>query len=223
MVSGVSRTAKPRRSMSLSTSGRSLSWRCPKKPLSTCVVVRRIGRGAAPFEWEILTDMERLIHASPARFGRMDAAYTAGAAQLPEFIPKRSAPPGGHSRAVGRLDVTRPDHQSWRASRHGNHARRSPHPTLSARFLIRSLSGPAWPARLPDPEPGCRVRVSMTSATSRLWMFGAARHAARWAAQVIVTGHVRMGTVRLLCLPLWKHRSGSRWQTTPLGGLSSSS
>jgi hypothetical protein len=60
-----------------------------KEALSTSVVVRRVGTGAAPFGWEIIrTDMERLIHASPARFGSMDAAYTAGAAQLAEFIPK---------------------------------------------------------------------------------------------------------------------------------------
>ncbi len=60
-----------------------------KEALSTSVVVRRVGRGAAPFGWEIIrTDMERLIHASPARFGSMAAAYTAGAAQLAEFIPK---------------------------------------------------------------------------------------------------------------------------------------
>jgi hypothetical protein len=71
-----------------------------KEALSTSVVVRRLGRGAAPFGWEIRTDLEGLIHASPARFGSMDAAYTAGAAQLAEFIPKLSAPPGGHSRAV---------------------------------------------------------------------------------------------------------------------------
>jgi hypothetical protein len=72
-----------------------------KEALSTSVVVRRVGRGAAPFGWEIhRTDMEHLIHASPARFGSMDAAYTAGAAQLADFIPKLSAPPGGHSRAV---------------------------------------------------------------------------------------------------------------------------
>jgi hypothetical protein len=41
-----------------------------------------------------------VIHASPARFGSMDAAYTAGAAQLANFIPKMSAPPGGHLSAV---------------------------------------------------------------------------------------------------------------------------
>ena len=57
--------------------------------LSTSVVVRRVGRGAGPFRWEIhWTDMEHLIHASPARFGSMDAAYTAGAAQLAAFHPK---------------------------------------------------------------------------------------------------------------------------------------
>jgi hypothetical protein len=72
-----------------------------KEALSTSVVVRRVGRGATPFGWEIhRTDMDGLIHASPARFGNMDAAYTAGAAQLAGFIPKRSVPPGGHSRAV---------------------------------------------------------------------------------------------------------------------------
>jgi len=72
-----------------------------KEALSTSVVVRRVGRGAAPFGWEIhRTDIERLIHASPARFGSMDAAYVAGAAELAEFTPKRSAPPGGHSRVV---------------------------------------------------------------------------------------------------------------------------
>jgi hypothetical protein len=73
-----------------------------KEALSTSVVVRRVARGAAPFGWEIRTDSEGLIHASPARFGSMDAAHSAGAAQLAGFIPKRSAPPGGHSRAVSR-------------------------------------------------------------------------------------------------------------------------
>jgi hypothetical protein len=72
-----------------------------KESLSTSVVVRRVARGVAPFGWEIhRTDMARLLHASPARFQTMDAAYVAGAAQLEEFIPKLSAPPGGHSRAV---------------------------------------------------------------------------------------------------------------------------
>lgn len=73
-----------------------------KEALSVGVVVRRVARGAAPFGWEVhRTDLERLIHASPARFGSMEAAYTAGAAQLAEFIPpKRSAPPGAHSSAV---------------------------------------------------------------------------------------------------------------------------
>jgi hypothetical protein len=71
-----------------------------KEALSTNVVVRRLGRGTAPFGWEIRTDTEGLIHASPARFASMDAAYTAGAARLAEFIPVRSASPGGHSRAV---------------------------------------------------------------------------------------------------------------------------
>jgi hypothetical protein len=42
-----------------------------------------------------------LIHASPARFGSMDAAYADGAAQLPSFTPpKRSAPPGERPRAI---------------------------------------------------------------------------------------------------------------------------
>jgi hypothetical protein len=68
--------------------------------LSTSVVVRRVGRGTAPFGWEIRTDMDRVIHASPARFGSMDAAYTAGAAQLAGFIPKRSAPPGGNQESL---------------------------------------------------------------------------------------------------------------------------
>ena len=70
-----------------------------KEALSTSVVVRRVGRGAAPFGWEIYrNDIDiQLIHASPDRFGSMDAAYTAGAAQLEEFIPKRSAPQGVHS------------------------------------------------------------------------------------------------------------------------------
>jgi hypothetical protein len=70
-----------------------------KEALSTSVVVRRVGIGATPFGWEIhRTDIERVIHASPARFAPMDAAYAAGAAELAEFTPKRSAPPGGHSR-----------------------------------------------------------------------------------------------------------------------------
>jgi hypothetical protein len=72
-----------------------------KEALSTSVVVRRVGRGTAPFGWEIhRTDTKRLIHASPARFGSMDAAYAAGAAELAGFIPKCSAPPGGHSVAT---------------------------------------------------------------------------------------------------------------------------
>ena len=69
--------------------------------LSTSVVVRRVGRGSAPFGWEIhRSDLESLVHVSPARFGSMDAAYAAGTAQLPEFTPKRSAPLGAHLKAV---------------------------------------------------------------------------------------------------------------------------
>ena len=69
--------------------------------LSTSVVVRRAGIGSAPFGWEIhRSDLEGLVHVSLARFGSMDAAYAAGTAQLPEFTPKRSAPPGAHLRAV---------------------------------------------------------------------------------------------------------------------------
>jgi hypothetical protein len=69
--------------------------RITRESLTVRVIVRRVARGAAPFAWEVhRTDMERLVHASPARFGSMDAAYMAGAARLVDFIQKRSAPPG---------------------------------------------------------------------------------------------------------------------------------
>jgi hypothetical protein len=79
------------------SSPRGQSERIPES-LSVGVVVRRVTGGIAPFAWEVhRTDMEQVVHASPspARFGSMDAAYTAGAARLVDFIPqKRSAPPG---------------------------------------------------------------------------------------------------------------------------------
>jgi hypothetical protein len=66
-----------------------------KESLSVSVVVRRVARGAAPFGWEVhRIDLDQLVHASPERFGSMDAAYTAGAAQLVDFIPKRVVRPG---------------------------------------------------------------------------------------------------------------------------------
>jgi hypothetical protein len=67
-----------------------------KESLTVNLIVRRVARGAAPFGWEVQrTDMEQVVHASTERFGSLDAAYTAGAARLVDFIPKkRSAPPG---------------------------------------------------------------------------------------------------------------------------------
>jgi hypothetical protein len=69
--------------------------RLTKEALSVTIVVRRVGRGAAPYGWVVhRVDTDTLIHASPDRFRSMEAAYKAGQARLEEFIPKRSMPPG---------------------------------------------------------------------------------------------------------------------------------
>jgi hypothetical protein len=60
------------------------------------VVVRRTGVGLAPFTWEVHGDAAAPIHVSDDRYTSMDAAYEAGQARLPEFLPKRSVPSDNH-------------------------------------------------------------------------------------------------------------------------------
>jgi hypothetical protein len=59
--------------------------------LFTHVVVRRTGVGAAPFTWEVRGESPTPIHVSADRYRTMDAAYEAGQARLPEFIPSRKS------------------------------------------------------------------------------------------------------------------------------------
>jgi len=60
--------------------------RLSKEALSTRVVVRRAGGGAAPFVWEISKDsMTDPVYISPEAFGSMEAAFLAGQARLAEF------------------------------------------------------------------------------------------------------------------------------------------
>lgn len=69
--------------------------RITREALSVCVVVRRVGVGAAPFAWAVQrTDTDTLAYASSDRFRSMEAAYRAGQDRLADFIPKRSPPPG---------------------------------------------------------------------------------------------------------------------------------
>jgi hypothetical protein len=53
--------------------------------------------GLKPFRWEIHgTDTAEPLYLSPDAYAGMEAAFKAGEARLPEFILKRSAPPGRH-------------------------------------------------------------------------------------------------------------------------------
>jgi hypothetical protein len=69
--------------------------RITREALSVSILVRRVGVGAASFGWEVHhADTAGPIHVSPDRFRSMEAAYRAGQARLPEFVTKRSRPPG---------------------------------------------------------------------------------------------------------------------------------
>jgi hypothetical protein len=69
--------------------------RITREALATSVVVRRVRTGAAPFGWEVYrAEMATPIYVSPDRFRSMHEAYQAGQARLPDFISKRSMPPG---------------------------------------------------------------------------------------------------------------------------------
>jgi hypothetical protein len=62
--------------------------RLSKEALSIRVVVRRAGRGATPFVWEINREsMVEPVFVSPECFVSMEAAYKAGQARLAEFVP----------------------------------------------------------------------------------------------------------------------------------------
>ena len=59
--------------------------------LNTIVVVRRVGLGTAPFTWEIQgSSLTVARYVSPDRFRTMEAAYAAGQARLPDFLPKKT-------------------------------------------------------------------------------------------------------------------------------------
>jgi hypothetical protein len=69
--------------------------RLSKEALGTSVVVRRVWTGATPFRWEVCRgDAGAPVYVSSDRFRSMHDAYLAGQARLPEFLPKRSMPPG---------------------------------------------------------------------------------------------------------------------------------
>jgi hypothetical protein len=74
--------------------------RLTKEQLSVRVVVRRVPRGTA-FVWEVYRDdLATPVFISPDRFKCMDAAFLAGQARLPEFVPpKRSVFPGARELA----------------------------------------------------------------------------------------------------------------------------
>lgn len=58
--------------------------------LNTRVVVRRMGVGTAPFGWEIQASSSTVPrYVSSDRFHSMEAAYAAGQAKLPEFLPSK--------------------------------------------------------------------------------------------------------------------------------------
>ena len=58
--------------------------------LNTRVVVRRMGVGTAPFAWEIQGSSSPVPrYVSSERFHSMEAAYAAGQARLPEFLPPK--------------------------------------------------------------------------------------------------------------------------------------
>ena len=58
--------------------------------LNTRVVVRRMSVGTAPFAWEIQgSGSTAPRYVSPDRFHSMEAAYIAGQARLPEFLPPK--------------------------------------------------------------------------------------------------------------------------------------
>ena len=67
--------------------------RLTKEELAARVVVRRAGSGAAPFRWEVHWYEQPVpVFVSPSRFSSMEAAYRAGQAGLPEFLPPRRTP-----------------------------------------------------------------------------------------------------------------------------------
>jgi hypothetical protein len=69
--------------------------RLTKEELSIRLVVRRAGRGTAPFVWAISKgNIAEPIYTSPDTFGTMEDAYRAGQARLSEFIPTRGPRPG---------------------------------------------------------------------------------------------------------------------------------
>ncbi len=80
--------------------------RLTKEELSTRVVVRRAGIGAAPFRWEVYrAEAPVPVFVSPSRFSNMDAAYRDGQARLPEFMPPKRAPRYGLDEWIGRSDA----------------------------------------------------------------------------------------------------------------------
>jgi len=66
--------------------------RLTTEELSARVVVRRDTLGSAPFLWEVhWADRIEPVFVSPSRFANMEAAYRAGQAGLPEFMPPKRA------------------------------------------------------------------------------------------------------------------------------------
>jgi hypothetical protein len=78
--------------------------RITKEELATKVVVRRVRRGSAPFVWEINAEnLAEPLYVSPDGFASMEAAYRAGQARLPEFIPVSRAMSGmAHAATIDR-------------------------------------------------------------------------------------------------------------------------
>ncbi len=57
------------------------------RELSFWVAVRRTGYGSKPFRWEIRgADTMEALYQSDTSFSSMEAAYTAGAAGLEDFL-----------------------------------------------------------------------------------------------------------------------------------------
>ena len=81
--------------------------------LNTKVVVRRVGVGTAPFTWEIQGSSSTVTrYVSSERFRSMEAAFAAGQAKLPEFLPPK---PVKQKKASALQTPVVTDDYDWRA------------------------------------------------------------------------------------------------------------
>jgi hypothetical protein len=87
--------------------------------LYTKVIVRRVGVGAAPFTWEVVSENPGApLHVSSDRFRSMEAAYSAGQDRLVEFLQRPRANRGKQEKPAVR-QASAPDRHADEADETG--------------------------------------------------------------------------------------------------------